>query len=166
MTGRAGIHDDANYLMTPDLFVEIGTDRFHTAKLGPVTASDVMAMLRYETPDAAYRAALHDSDDLCASGVNSETLKEMLMEAHAEYQSVHDDEEYEPFGSMKWLGISFRAKCDEVDVWVQRLVGEKGHCQVYVDRDAVDSEARACGLAALEALAPLRKPGGKRGRKQ
>lgn len=153
------------YDMVPDLYIEIGTDRFHTAKLGPVTACEAFSLLRFATPEEALRTA-RDIGELPAARnyqpLSGERAVEMLMEAHASYQSIHDDEEYEPFGAMKWMGISFKAQCDEVDAWVQRLVGEKGHCQVYVDHDAIDSEARACGLAALNALAPLRKPGGGR----
>lgn len=153
------------YDMKANLYIEIGTDRFHTAKLGPVTAGEAFSLLRFATPEEAYKAARNMGEIGSAREVpplGGEQAAEMLMEAHAEYQSIHDDEEYEPFGSMKWVGLSFRAKCDEVDVYVSRIVGEPGRCQIYVDHGAIDSEARACGMAALEALAPLRRPGGKK----
>lgn len=143
--------------MTPELFIEVGTDRFHSAKVGPLTVPEAFSLLRFASPEDAYRASVNQ--DVPGGG----RAAELLGEAVYEWNSVWEEEEgHHHVSSFDWIGISMRAKCDEVDVWCNKLAGEKGICTVYVDQDAIEGEARVCALAALEALAPVRLPGGSR----
>lgn len=145
------------YDMTPKLYIEIAIDHFHTTGLGPVTVSEALALLHYDSPGAAYQVAIHQPDNLCGPGVdaeNIENIKELLTKICNAHQSIFGDE-YEPFETLEWSGFTVKAKCDEMDVWIRWVVNENGHCQLHIDHDAIDSKARACDLAALDALYSL-----------
>lgn len=143
--------------MTPEFFLEVGPDRFHTARMGPLRPGELFEILRFTW------------DELRMHVSNNEEAREhfsgYVEEAVADWNSTwQEDEGYDGGRSgWRWLGISVKAKCDELDVWVNRLNGEKGVCTVYVDTDAIGSAALDAANKAMAILAEVvTKPGGNR----
>lgn len=132
------------YQLQPELFLLAGCDVYHEARVGPVTIAEMFELLK-RTPEDAYR----DRDGRHA---------DLMMDAVVEFnQSILDDEDPACPAAWRWLGFALSGRLDAVHLWVTRKDHdeESGVCTIGVDQDAIDSQARACALAAFTALQPL-----------
>ena len=143
--------------MVPEFYLEVGPDRFHTARMGPLRPGELFEVLGYVRFDALRTNCAQDAAVYGAFGGYVE-------EAVHEWNSMFSEEEGDAYTpSWKWLGISVKAQCGELDVWVNRLEGEKGVCTVYVDQGAISSAALDAAGKAMAILAEVvTKPGGDR----
>lgn len=143
--------------MTPEFYLEVGPDRFHTTRMGPLRPAELCEILGYASFEA-----------LRANCVQDEAVREAfggyVEEALQDWNSTWSEDEGPAWtAGWKWLGISVKAKCDELDVWASRLVGEPGVCTVYVNQEAIEGRALDAARRAFETLAEVvSKPGGNR----
>lgn len=142
--------------MTPELYLEVGPDRFHTARLGPLRPSELFEAVQTSFEDM--RRLVYQDEQFGAK------WEDRLTEAVCDWNSTWAEEEgHESGGGWKWLGVGVKAKCDEMGVWAYRLEGEPGVCTVYIDQEAIDSRALDAARAAHEILSEIvTKPGGNR----
>lgn len=145
------------FRMTPTFRLDLGPDFYHLVCTAELSMAQVLDLLS-DTPENHYRRATQAGDD---------KITDILATAVYDWNSTYasdpegEDQEYGCRG-WKWAGISVSSECDGVRVRVRGQAGEKGIVTVDVAPEHMESQARACALAAYEALLPVVKPEGNR----
>lgn len=143
------------FRMTPKFRLELGPDSYHlvcTVELPMDRLLDLLA----DTPEAHYRRATQAGDD-----ATLDVLSTAVYDWNTNYADDPDESEHGCRG-WRWYGITVSGECPGVRVMARGQTGEKGIVTVDVSGDHMESQARACAVAAYEALLPLvRAEGGR-----
>lgn len=145
------------FRMVPTFRLDLGPDAYHMVCTEPLTMTQVLSLLA-DTPENHYRKATQAGDTKV-----SDILSTAVWQWNSTYADDPDGEDQE-YGcrGWKWYGITASGECDGVRVTVRGQAGDKGIITADVSGEHMDSQARACALAAYEALLPVVRPEGGR----
>lgn len=140
------------------VYASLGPDSHHLALLGSLPLSAALWLCRHETPRAARQACVAAGDD---APVSDGQWASCVADWNQIFAPEPGDQCYGLCG-WRWFGLAIVGNSPQMHVQISVPLREAGCATVYVDEEALAPEAKACALAAYEALLPLVRPGGDR----